>query len=144
MPHTVVELKEEVPVPTYDALLAFLREHLEQDCAGDIHLLRSTVATAIEELEEGTNTLYSLVVEWGEGAGPGFEGPTRWKVVENETGDGPVFASGTVTDFTGADEGTAKIAQAIQERGFEPVGAFLYGIVAHISIAMVRRLPRPR
>lgn len=129
-------------MPDYDALLAFLRDHLERDCGGDIHLLRSTVATAVEELEEGTSTLYALVVEWGQDAGPGFEGPTRWKVVESETGDGPVFAAGTVTDFTGADEGQAKIVQAVRENGFEPVGAFLYGFVTGSSVAMVRRLPR--
>lgn len=131
-------------MPANDALLAFLREHLEQDCGGDIHLLRSSVATAIEELEEGTNTLYALVVDWGADAGPGYEGPTRWKVMENETGDGPVFAAGTVTDFTWADEGRAKIAEAVQDHGFELVGAFLYGIVAGSSVAMVRRLPRSR
>jgi hypothetical protein len=126
----------------YDALLAFLREHLERDCGGDIHLLRSSVATAIEELEEGTNTLYALVVEWGEDAGPGCEGPTRWKVVESESGDGPVFAAGTITDFTGADEGRTRVVRAVREQGFEQVGAFLYGIVAGSSVAMVRRLPR--
>lgn len=131
-------------MPAYDALLAFLREHLERDCGGDIHVLRSSVATAIEELEEGTNTLYALVVEWGEDAGPGFEGPTRWKVLESETGDGPVFAAGTVTDFSGADEGQAEITRAVQEHGFEPVGAFLYGIVPGSSVAMVRRHPRSR
>ncbi|MFE7631759.1 hypothetical protein [Kocuria sp. NPDC057446] len=131
-------------MPTYDALLAFLRDYLERDCGGDIHLLRSTVATAVEELEEGTDTLYALVVAWGEDAGPGFQGPTRWKVVESETGDGPVFAAGTVTDFTGADEGRAEVTRAVREHGFESVGAFLYGIVAGSSVAMVRRLPRVR
>ncbi|MFI7496272.1 hypothetical protein ACH9D2_16340 [Kocuria sp. M4R2S49] len=131
-------------MPDYDTLLAFLREHLERDCGGDIHLLRSSVATAVEELEEGTNTLYALVVEWGEDAGSGFEGPTRWKVVVSESGDGPVFAAGTVTDFTGADEGRTRIIQAVREHGFEPVGAFLYGIVAGSSVAMVRRLARAR
>lgn len=126
----------------YDALLAFLREHLERDCGGDVHVLRSSVATAIEELEQGTDTLYALVVAWGQDAGPGYEGPTRWKVVESETGDGPVFASGSVTGFTGADEGRARIVRAVREHGFEPVGAFLYGIVAGSSVAMVRRRPR--
>ncbi|MFI7581298.1 hypothetical protein [Kocuria kalidii] len=126
----------------HDTLSAFLREHLERDCGGDIHLLRSSVATAIEELEKGTNTLYALVVEWGEDAGPGFEGPTRWKVVESETDVGPVFAASTVTGFTGADEGRTRIARAVQEHGFEPVGGFLYGIVPGSSVAMVRRLPR--
>ncbi|MCD1143920.1 hypothetical protein LQU92_01510 [Kocuria sp. LUK] len=128
-------------MPDHDALLVFLREHLEQECGGDIHVLRSSVRRAIEELEEGTDTLYALVVEWGEDAGPGFTGPTRWKVVESETGSGPVFAAGTVTGFTGADEGQVEIAQAVQEHGFETVGAFLYGIVPGSSVAMVRRLP---
>lgn len=50
-------------MPDYDALLGFLREHLEQDCGGDIHVLRRNVASAIEELEEGTNTLYALMVD---------------------------------------------------------------------------------
>lgn len=127
---------------TDDALLAFLREHLEQDCGGDIHLLRSRLARAVEVLEEGTDTLYALVVEWGADAGPGYDGPTRWKVVESETGAGPVFAAGTVTGYTGADEGQDRIARAVREHGFEPVGAFLYGIVAGSSVAMVRRLPR--
>ncbi|MGQ1798074.1 hypothetical protein ACT4S5_13190 [Kocuria oceani] len=131
-------------MPDYDALLAFLREHLEQECGGDIHVLRNSVAAAIEHLEEGTNTLYALVVEWGAGAGPGFEGPTRWKVVESETGAGPVFAAGTVTDYTGAEEGPEKIAQTIRAHGFEIVGAFMYGIVAGRSVAMVRRLARKR
>ncbi len=125
-----------------DALLAFLREHLEQECGGDIHVLRSRVARAVEVLEEGTDTLYALVVEWGADAGPGDDGPTRWKVVESESGSGPVFATGTVTGYTGADEGRDRIARAVREHGFEPVGAFLYGLVAGSSVAMVRRLPR--
>ena len=129
-------------MPDDDALLAFLREHLEQDCGGDIHALRRSVTRAIEQLEEGTNTLYVLVVDWGEEAGGGHEGQTRWKVVESETGDGPVFAAGTVTEFIGLDEGEAKLAQAVRENGFELTGAFLYGIVAGSSVAMVRRLPR--
>lgn len=129
-------------MPDYDVLLAFLREHLERDCGGDIHALRRSVATAVEHLEEGTGTLYALVVDWGEDAGPGYDGPTRWEVVESETGDGPVFATGTVTGFSGADEGQVKIARAVQEQGFELVGAFLYGIVPGSSVAMVRRLPR--
>ncbi|GAA1747244.1 hypothetical protein [Kocuria aegyptia] len=131
-------------MPDYDALLAFLREHLEKDCGGDIHVLRNSVAAAIEELEEGTHTLYALVVEWGADAGPGYEGPTRWKVVESETGDGPVFATGTVTDYTGVDEGQEKIARQVHEHGFELVGAFMYGIVAGNSVAMVRRRPQNR
>lgn len=59
-------------------------------------------------------------------------------------GTGPVFATGTVTDFTGADEGQDTIVQAVRKYGFEPVGAFLYGIVPGSSVAMVRRLPRQR
>ncbi|MFI7481900.1 hypothetical protein ACH9EU_05735 [Kocuria sp. M1R5S2] len=129
-------------MPDDDALLAFLREHLEQDCGGDIHALRNSVSHAIEELEEGTRTLYALVVEWGGGAGPGCEGPTRWSISESETGDGPIYATGTVSGFTGADEGEAEIAEAVQEAGFELDGAFMYGIVAGNSVAMVRRLPR--
>lgn len=131
-------------MPDYDALLAFLREHLEQDCGGDIHVLRRSVGHAIEELEEGTNTLYVLVVDWGEEAGGGHKGLTRWKIVESETGGGPVFAAGTVTDFSGLHEGEAKLAEAVRENGFELTGAFMYGIVAGDSVAMVRRLPRNR
>jgi hypothetical protein len=126
----------------YDTLLAFLREHLEQDCGDDIHLLRRHLDRAVEVLEEGTNTLYTLVVSWGADAGPGHQGPTRWKIVESETGDGPVFAAGALSDFTGVDEGQAQLAHAVQEKGFELDGAFMYGLVAGSSVAMVHRLPR--
>lgn len=131
-------------MPDSDALLAFLREHLERECGDDIHVLRRSVSEAIERLEEGTDTLYALVVTWGEDAGPGYDGPTRWRVVESETGDGPVFATGTITGFTGADDGQLRIARAVQQHGFELVGSFLYGIVPGSSVAMVRRLPRDR
>ena len=126
----------------YDTLLAFLRDHLEQDCGNDIHALRRSVNTAIEHLEEGTGTLYVLLVKWGSDAGPGHEGETRWRVVESESGDGPVFARGTVSGFSGLDEGEAKITQAVREHGFDVYGKFMYGLVAGDSAAMVRRLPR--
>lgn len=131
-------------MPDHDALLAFLREHLERHCGGDIHVLRRSVNEAIAHLEEGTDTLYAMVVTWGEDAGPGYDGPTRWRVVESETGDGPVFATGTVTGFTGADDGQVKIARIVQEHDFELVGSFMYGIVPGSSVAMVRRIPRRR
>jgi len=131
-------------MPDHDALLAFLREHLEQDCGNDIHVLRRSVGRVIEELEEGTSTLYTLVVDWGEEDGGDHHGPTRWKVVESETGDGPVFATGTVTGFSGMADGEVELARAVRESGFELDGAFLYGIVPGSSVAMVRRLPRGR
>lgn len=125
-----------------DTVLAFLREHLEQDCGNDIHVLRRSVNAAIERLEEGTGTLYTLVVHWGEDAGPGFDGPTRWTVVESEAGDGPVFAAGTVSGFIGLQEGEDRLTSAVRENGFELAGAFMYGIVPGSSVAMVHRLPR--
>ena len=43
-------------------MLAFLREHLEQDCGDDIHLLRRHLDRAVEVLEEGTNTFWAVVL----------------------------------------------------------------------------------
>jgi hypothetical protein len=126
----------------YDTLLAFLRDHLEQDCGGDIHVLRRGVDDVIQHLEEGTDTLYALVVDWGRDAGPGHDGQTRWQVVVSETGDGRVFAAGTVTGFSGLDEGEDRIAQAVREHGFELYGKFMYGIAGGSSTAIVRRTTR--
>jgi hypothetical protein len=126
----------------YDTLLAFLRDHLELDCGGDIHVLRRSVDDVIQHLEEGTDTLYALVVDWGQDAGPGHDGQTRWQVVESETGAGPVFAAGTVTGFSGLDEGEARIAQAVRGNGFELYGTFMYGLVGGTSTAIVRRIAR--